>query len=85
MPAAVDTGARAKTRPDIPPCYGGLPTAALADEILAGNIRVLFVMGGNPALVFPESEKIRRALRELELLHRLRHPPHRDHRARRRW
>jgi len=67
MPAAVDSGARAKTRPDIPPCYGGLPTAALADEILAGNVRVLFVMGGNPALVFPESEKIRRALRELDL------------------
>ena len=60
---------RARTRPDIPPCYGGLPTAALADEILAGNIRALFVMGGNPALVFPESEKIAgRAARALELL-----------------
>ena len=68
FPAATDSGARAKTRPDIPPCYGGLPTAALADEILAGNIRALFVMGGNPALVFPDSEKIRRALALLELL-----------------
>ena len=68
FPAAVDSGARARTRPDIPPCYGGLPTAALADEVLAGNIRALFVMGGNPALVFPQSEKARAALASLELL-----------------
>ena len=68
FPAALDTGARAATRPDIPPCYGGLPTAALADEILAGNVRALFVMGGNPALVFPESDKIRAALARLDLL-----------------
>lgn len=68
FPAAVDSGARAATRPDIPPCYGGLPTAALADEILAGNVRALFVMGGNPALVFPQSEKVRRAFASLELL-----------------
>jgi anaerobic selenocysteine-containing dehydrogenase len=68
LPAATDSGARARTRPDIPPCYGGLPTAALADEILAGNVRALFVMGGNPALVFPDTDKIRRALAALELL-----------------
>jgi len=54
--------------PGIRPVYGGLPTAALADEIFAKNIRVLFIMGGNPALVFPETEKIRRALSEIELL-----------------
>lgn len=67
LPAAVDTGARAGTRPDVPPCYGGLPTAALPDEILAGNIRALFVMGGNPALVFPNSDKTRRALSQIEV------------------
>jgi len=68
QPALVDNGARAATMPDIKPIYGGLPTAALADEIFAKNIRVLFIMGGNPALVFPESDKIRRALAEIEML-----------------
>lgn len=68
FPPVADSGARARTRPHIRPVYGGLPTAALADEILAGNIRVLFVMGGNPALVFPETGKVRRALAALEML-----------------
>jgi len=68
QPALVDNGARAATMPDIRPVYGGLPTAALADEIFEENIRVLFIMGGNPALVFPETDKIRRALAEIEML-----------------
>jgi len=68
LPTATDSGARAATRPDVAPVYGGLPTAALPDEILAGNIRALFVMGGNPALVFPNTEKTRTALRSLDLL-----------------
>ncbi len=54
--------------PNIRPVYGGLPSAALADEVFAGNVRVLFVMGGNPALVFPETAKIRRALEAVEML-----------------
>ncbi|HVM67419.1 MAG TPA: molybdopterin-dependent oxidoreductase, partial [Acidimicrobiales bacterium] len=68
FPPLVDTGARAKTMPGVRAVYGGLPTAAIADEVFAGNIRVLFIMGGNPALVFPESAKVRRALEEVELL-----------------
>ena len=68
LPPLVDSGARAATMPNVRPVYGGLPTAALADEIFAGNIRALFIMGGNPALVFPESVKVRRALCEVELL-----------------
>jgi anaerobic selenocysteine-containing dehydrogenase len=68
LPALVDTGARSKTMPHVRALYGGLPTAAIADEVFAGNIRALFIMGGNPALVFPESHKVRRALEEVELL-----------------
>lgn len=49
----------------------GLPTAALADEILVpgeGQIKALFVIGGNPLQSWPNEAKTRRALESLELL-----------------
>ena len=49
----------------------GLPTAALADEILTpgeGQVKALFVVGGNPLTAFPNREKVRRALESLDLL-----------------
>ena len=49
----------------------GLPTAALADEILTpgeGQVKALFVIGGNPLLSWPNQAKTRRALESLELL-----------------
>lgn len=48
--------------------FGDRPSADLADEILAGNVRALFVVGGNPALVFPDSKKTRAALQALDVL-----------------
>jgi anaerobic selenocysteine-containing dehydrogenase len=49
----------------------GLPTAALADEILTpgeGQVRALFVVGGNPMGSWPNLQKTRRALQSLEML-----------------
>jgi anaerobic selenocysteine-containing dehydrogenase len=49
----------------------GLPTAALADEILTdgpGRVRALIVVGGNPLLSWPNQDKTRRALESLDLL-----------------
>jgi anaerobic selenocysteine-containing dehydrogenase len=49
----------------------GLPTAALADEILTpgdGQVRALIVVGGNPLTSWPNAAKARRALESLELL-----------------
>ena len=49
----------------------GLPTAALADEILLdgpGQIKALFCAGGNPLSSWPDRAKTRRALEKLELL-----------------
>lgn len=49
----------------------GVPTAALADEILTegeGQIRVLFCLGGNPVLSWPDQRKTEAALRKLDLL-----------------
>ena len=57
---------------------GGLPVVndafaggVLADEILTpgkGQVRALFVTGGNPLLTMPNAAKLRRAFRDLELL-----------------
>jgi anaerobic selenocysteine-containing dehydrogenase len=49
----------------------GLPTAALADEILLegdGRVRVLICCGGNPVGAFPDRGKVIAALRKLDLL-----------------
>jgi anaerobic selenocysteine-containing dehydrogenase len=50
---------------------GGLPTAALADEILLpgdGQIRALFNVGGSPMMAWPDQRRTREALASLELL-----------------
>ena len=49
----------------------GLPTGALADEILLegeGQIRALFCLGGNPMQAWPDQDKTRAALEKLDLL-----------------
>ncbi len=49
----------------------GLSTAALPDEILEpgdGQVRALIVLGGNPALAWPDQIKTVEALRSLDLL-----------------
>ena len=49
----------------------GLPTGALADEILLegeGQIRALFCLGGNPMQAWPDQDKTRAALESLDLL-----------------
>ncbi len=49
---------------------GGLPTAALAEEILLpgeGQIRALFNVGGSPMMAWPDQRKTREALESLEL------------------
>ncbi len=49
----------------------GLPTAALAEEILLdgpGQVKALFVLGGNPMMAWPDQRKTFAALKKLELL-----------------
>lgn len=49
----------------------GLPTAALADEIILpgdGQVKALFVMGGNPMMAWPDQIKALEAMQTLELL-----------------
>lgn len=48
----------------------GLPTSALADEILLpgeGQVKALICIGGNPLMAWPDQKKTLAALKELEL------------------
>ncbi len=50
--------------------FGEMPTATLAEEILTpgpGQIRALFVVGGNPVLSVPDQAQITSALENLDL------------------
>ncbi|MET0986264.1 MAG: molybdopterin-dependent oxidoreductase [Steroidobacteraceae bacterium] len=69
-PEPVNVGVKLRTR-GLSETPAGVPTAALADEILtpgAGQIRALIVVGGNPMVAFPDQLKTHRALKSLELL-----------------
>jgi anaerobic selenocysteine-containing dehydrogenase len=57
-----------QTRPELPRVIGQLPAVALVDEIEAGNIRALFVTGGNPLTAFPQPARLRAALASLDVL-----------------
>ena len=56
------------SRPELPGRFGELPCAAIADEIEAGNIRALIVLGGNPLIAWPQPERVMRALASLDVL-----------------
>jgi anaerobic selenocysteine-containing dehydrogenase len=65
-PAPTEAGPR--SRPELPRVLRQIPAVALADEIEAGNIRALFVTGGNPLTAFPQPDRLRRALKTLDVL-----------------
>lgn len=59
-----------RSRPDWPPAVCGLPTSALADEILleeGPRVRALVTIGGNPMRAWPDQKRTARALRALDL------------------
>ncbi len=56
------------SRPDLPGFYGEYPCAALVDEIEAGNLRALLVIGGNPASSLPDTPRVAAALAKLDVL-----------------
>src|SRR5439155_14346493 len=57
-----------ESRPELPRVLGQIPAVALADEIEAGNIRALFVTGGNPLTAIPQPARLRAALGRLDIL-----------------
>ena len=61
-------GSGPSSRPDLRAAYGELPCTALADEIDAGTLRALFVLGGNPLTTLPGSDRLRRSFGDLDVL-----------------
>ena len=57
-----------RSRPELENWLNEFPCAALADEIEAGHLRALVVLGGNPMRALPEPERMRRALEALDTL-----------------
>lgn len=68
LPEPLELLPRAGSRPDQPRVAGELPVTVMADEIRAGNLRALFVNGGNPVSAFPDPDVSREVLGQLELL-----------------
>ena len=60
--------AGAASRPELPRRFGEYPCAALVDEIEAGNVRALVVVGGNPLIAFPDRDRTQAALASLDVL-----------------
>jgi anaerobic selenocysteine-containing dehydrogenase len=59
---------RMPKRRELPSRAWERPVAGLADEIMAGNLRLLFCVGGNPLSAFPDLKKTKIALEKLECL-----------------
>jgi anaerobic selenocysteine-containing dehydrogenase len=57
-----------KSRPELPRVLGQIPAVALVDEIETGNIRALFITGGNPLTAFPQPARLEAALQTLDVL-----------------
>ena len=75
VPLAWGRGERCRVRPELGELRLGsqreMPTAQLADEILMpgeGQIKVLFVIAGNPLMAWPDQEKALAAMKSLDLL-----------------
>lgn len=56
------------SRPLLPRRFDEYPCAGLVPEIEAGNLRVLFVVGGNPICALPGEARLRAALASLDAL-----------------
>lgn len=69
LPTPISTRAPGPaSRPELPSFSGELPVSAAIDEIDAGNLRALVVLGGNPVTSFPETPRLLAALDRLDVL-----------------
>jgi len=56
-----------ESRPELFSLFGERPSAAIVDEIESGNLGCLFIGGGRPLTAFPNSERVRRAMKRLKM------------------
>jgi anaerobic selenocysteine-containing dehydrogenase len=53
-----------RSRPELPRQGGEYPSITMVDEMEAGNIRALFVLGGNLVAALPDAARVNEALRQ---------------------
>ena len=68
MPATPGPRSGPPTRPEIAPVLGEWPAAVIPHEIEAGNLKALFVLGGNAVTALPDTNRVLAALPKLEVL-----------------
>jgi anaerobic selenocysteine-containing dehydrogenase len=56
------------SRPDLARCAGEWPASLIPDEIEAGRLRALVVVGGNLMMSLPDPDRVERALRNIDAL-----------------
>lgn len=56
------------SRPEIPRCGGEWPASLIPDEIEAGRLRALIVMGGNLVTSLPSTDRVVNALKAIDVL-----------------
>jgi anaerobic selenocysteine-containing dehydrogenase len=61
-------GAGPPSHPTIGSVFGEWPAALIPEEIEAGRLRALIVVGGDPATALPDTDRLHRALRDLDVL-----------------
>jgi anaerobic selenocysteine-containing dehydrogenase len=67
-PAGGSTGPGPASRPELGEIFTERPSVAMVDEIEAGNIRALIVVGADPLGAAPDAERLRAALSTLDVL-----------------
>jgi anaerobic selenocysteine-containing dehydrogenase len=68
VPRPTNHDVRPPTRPDLAPLMGEWPAALVPAEIEAGHLRALIVLGSNPAVSLPDTDRVRAALAQLDVL-----------------
>jgi anaerobic selenocysteine-containing dehydrogenase len=68
IPSSGPPGVGPPTRPDIPTLMGEWPAAVIPAEIEGGNLRALFVLGGNIVTALPDTNRLLAALPQLDVL-----------------
>ncbi|MCF6387435.1 molybdopterin-dependent oxidoreductase [Mycobacterium sp. MBM] len=67
-PEGGSTGPGPASRPELGQIFTERPSVAMVDEIEAGNIRALIVVGADPLGAAPDAERLRAALATLDVL-----------------
>jgi anaerobic selenocysteine-containing dehydrogenase len=68
MRAVEVTGPGIPSHPDILPFMGEWPSTLIPEEIEAGRLRALVVVGSDPATSLPHTERLHKALSDLDVL-----------------